>query len=268
MRATLATIAIILATAITLDIMAQGDRQKQESHDRRAAVLAAVEALPPAERPASLNAAVRNIGGMASSSAAPRWRKQDPDWGAAMDGLIEAGNATRAAAEPEPEPAPEPEPQPEPEPCAPVPQPRITRAEWAQHLVCGLAHVTRQDPTVALSRLHWIAAWMHREGTRATWNPLATTWILPSSTRHNSAGVQRYPTMASGLEATIKTLTAGDSDTYLYRPIVALLFDPRASYDGWRRAVSASDWSGTNYILPGPHELHTHADDWSKVLLP
>lgn len=72
--------------------------------------------------------------------------------------------------------------------------------------------------TYSANRANFFYAWFKSEGTKAKYNPLATTWDMRSegSTFFNCLkkdakgscvlGVQNYPTYAIGLNATIKTL--------------------------------------------------------------
>jgi hypothetical protein len=67
-------------------------------------------------------------------------------------------------------------------------------------------------------RVNFLYAWFKSEGTKAKYNPLATTWSMKSkgSTFFNclkrttdgtcKIGVQNYPSYVVGLEATVKTL--------------------------------------------------------------
>ena len=52
----------------------------------------------------------------------------------------------------------------------------------------------------------FLQAWRQAEGTRATYNPLSTTWDGPGSTVYNSHGVRNYPSPKAGVDATVKTL--------------------------------------------------------------
>jgi hypothetical protein len=52
----------------------------------------------------------------------------------------------------------------------------------------------------------FLVAWSQVEGTKAQYNPLATTLRQPGSTSFNSVGVQNYPTPEAGVQATADTL--------------------------------------------------------------
>ena len=85
-----------------------------------------------------------------------------------------------------------------------------------------------------------LVAWQYAEFTQAAWNPLATTHPMPGSTSFSSAGVQNYPSLAVGLQASKNTIYGG-LDRYGYRAIVdALARCADAMTTG--RAVNASSW--------------------------
>jgi hypothetical protein len=77
-----------------------------------------------------------------------------------------------------------------------------TIAEWATAL---LEHA---GWSVTADKLHAFAAWHQKEGGHAEWNPLNTTEPAEGATDYNSAGVKNYPSMQSGIEATLATLTS------------------------------------------------------------
>lgn len=52
----------------------------------------------------------------------------------------------------------------------------------------------------------FLVAWSMAEGTKARFNPLATTLREPGSTSFNSVGVQNYATPESGVQATADTI--------------------------------------------------------------
>jgi hypothetical protein len=93
-----------------------------------------------------------------------------------------------------------------------------------------------------------VVAWETTEYTSASWNPLATTYFLPGSTRFNSAGVRNYLSLGQGLEATTATLRLPGNG---YESIVgglASCADPMAT----GQAINASQWcrgcSGGGYV--------------------
>lgn len=76
-----------------------------------------------------------------------------------------------------------------------------TRAQWAKDLASALGNNT---PNAEVIR--FISAWTVGEGTRAAYNPLATTYDLPPNTSFNSVNVRNFQSRAQGITATVKTL--------------------------------------------------------------
>jgi hypothetical protein len=85
-----------------------------------------------------------------------------------------------------------------------------------------------------------VVAWQYSEFTQAEWNPLATTHPMPGSTYFNGSGVQNYPSLASGLEASRQTILGGLSN-YGYGAILDSL---RACSSAMTTglAINASFW--------------------------
>ncbi|MFZ4585062.1 MAG: hypothetical protein ACOYNI_07510 [Acidimicrobiia bacterium] len=74
------------------------------------------------------------------------------------------------------------------------------REQWAiDFLSLGGWDITRDN-------LAAMKAWQLAEGTRARFNPLATTRRRFGATNFNKVGVKNYPTYADGLAATIETI--------------------------------------------------------------
>lgn len=95
------------------------------------------------------------------------------------------------------------------------------------------------------TNLAFLSGWYAREGSRAAFNPLATTLPAPGATNFNSVGVKNYPSFEAGVAATAQTLLGG------YPRIVA---DLRAG-DGFaagNEAGELSKWSGGGYTHVGP----------------
>jgi hypothetical protein len=80
---------------------------------------------------------------------------------------------------------------------------------WASAILAQLG--APHDPaTPAGSRnIAFLEAWRREEGTKARFNPLATTLAVKGSTSCNSVGVQDYATPADGIAATARTLLSG-----------------------------------------------------------
>jgi hypothetical protein len=110
----------------------------------------------------------------------------------------------------------------------------VTYPQWAALLL------PRIGAPVCGNNLVTVVAWQAQEGTRAAWNPLATTRGMPGSTRFNGHGVQNYVTAEQGLQATVLTLREGWS-AYGYASIVANLqrcAPPQVTAE----AIRASRW--------------------------
>jgi hypothetical protein len=94
-------------------------------------------------------------------------------------------------------------------------------------------------------------AWEAQEGTRAAWNPLATTHRMDGSTDFNSVGVQNYPSLEQGLQATKETIDNG-WQVYGYGAIVRSMQDC-ADPIGTAQRIAASRWcygcAGGLYVI-------------------
>jgi hypothetical protein len=78
-----------------------------------------------------------------------------------------------------------------------------------------------------------VMAWQQAEGTRAAFNPLATTQGSSGASDFNSVGVKNYTSYAQGLEATVTTLHNGR-----YEEILAAL---REGTSATRVATAVAD---------------------------
>jgi hypothetical protein len=81
-----------------------------------------------------------------------------------------------------------------------------------------------------------LVAWQQAEGTRAAFNPLATTQGSAGANDFNSVGVKNYTSYAQGLDATVTTLCNGR-----YGEILAALLDG-SSASRLASAVERSPW--------------------------
>jgi hypothetical protein len=91
-----------------------------------------------------------------------------------------------------------------------------------------------------------VIAWQRAEGTRAAFNPLATTQRADGASDFNSVGVKNYTSYAQGLAATVTTLRNGR-----YDEILAALLDGTSS-SRVADAVARSPWGtgeGVNRVL-------------------
>jgi len=85
-----------------------------------------------------------------------------------------------------------------------------TKGGWSQALLVALG------APVTTTNMAFISAWIDREGTRARWNPLATTQGGYGETGTiNSIGVREYDTAEHGIQATVHTLRNGHYPTIL-----------------------------------------------------
>lgn len=85
-----------------------------------------------------------------------------------------------------------------------------------------------------------LVSWAQAEGGNALWNPLNTTWRMPSSTLYNTVGVQNYASMDSGLRATALTLEQTDPDLGFDKVLAHLRRNARAEQT--LKAVANSSW--------------------------
>ena len=120
----------------------------------------------------------------------------------------------------------------------------VTWPEWAALLLPRIGAPACPNNVVS------VVAWAAQEGTVAGWNPLATTYEMPGSTRFNSVGVRNYVSLDQGLDATVLTIEGGLVD-HGYGAIVAELqrcAPPMAT----ARAIRASHWcygcAGGRYV--------------------
>jgi hypothetical protein len=96
--------------------------------------------------------------------------------------------------------------------------------------------------------LRAVVAWQEAEGTRASFNPLATTQRSDGATDFNSVGVKNYTSYAQGLAATVTTLHNGRygeilaalrDGTDAHRVAAAVSRSPWGTGDGVTRVLSA-----------------------------
>lgn len=111
-------------------------------------------------------------------------------------------------------------------------------ADFATALLASLG--ARNTP----ENVRFVNAWIRAEGTRAAYNPLATTQGAPGASSFNSVGVRNYPNFQTGLDATVKTLNNG-----YYGPIVTGLRSGTASAQQLAQAVANSPWGTGSGVL-------------------
>lgn len=88
-----------------------------------------------------------------------------------------------------------------------------------------------------------MVAWQQAEGTKAQFNPFATTQGWNGASNFNSVGVKNYESYADGIAATVKTMKNGFYDGVLD----ALRTGNSAEAVG--RAVAASPWGTGEGVL-------------------
>jgi hypothetical protein len=115
--------------------------------------------------------------------------------------------------------------------------PGADRSQWATDLLNQLGLPVTAENIKALS------AWAQAEGTKATYNPLATTQSMPGATSFNSVGVRNYASYADGIRATAQTLTNGH-----YPNILAALRAGNSAV-AVGRAVANSPWGTGQGVL-------------------
>ena len=103
--------------------------------------------------------------------------------------------------------------------------------------------LTRIGAPVTASNVQAIAAWEQAEGTKASFNPLATTQAMPGASSFNSVGVKNYASYADGIQATVQTLTNGR-----YGNILAALRAGNSSI-AVAQAVANSPWGTGQGVL-------------------
>lgn len=76
----------------------------------------------------------------------------------------------------------------------------VTRGGFAKRIINGFGEEATR------SRMNALVAWISAEGTKAKYNPLATTQPMTGASDFNTTHVKNYPNLKTGVEATIKTL--------------------------------------------------------------
>jgi hypothetical protein len=115
--------------------------------------------------------------------------------------------------------------------------PSTDRTQWATDLLNQLGLPVTAENIKALG------AWAQAEGTKASFNPLATTQSMPGATSFNSVGVRNYASYADGIRATAQTLTNGH-----YPNILAALRAGNSAV-AVAQAVAASPWGTGQGVL-------------------
>jgi hypothetical protein len=109
--------------------------------------------------------------------------------------------------------------------------------QFARDVLSGIG-----APTTA-ENIRAMKAWALAEGTKAQFNPLATTRKGSNTTDFNSVGVKNYPSYQDGVAATIGTLKNGR-----YPNILAALAQGNSA-EGVGLAVAQSPWGTGQGVL-------------------
>ncbi len=108
----------------------------------------------------------------------------------------------------------------------------LTFAAWGERFLTALGvPVSRNNMVV-------VVAWQQAEYTRASWNPLATTYRMPDTTVINSHGVRNYTSLEQGIEATIRTLRRPGHGYQAILDALARSSGPMETAE----AINASNW--------------------------
>ena len=107
----------------------------------------------------------------------------------------------------------------------------VDPVQWAKDFL------TKLGMPVTSSNLQAITAWEQAEGTKAAFNPLATTQSgFAGETTFNHVGVKNYVSYQDGIDANVKVITNG-----LYTNILAAL-QQGTSAQAVAQAVADSPW--------------------------
>jgi hypothetical protein len=120
---------------------------------------------------------------------------------------------------------------------APAGAATTNREQWAHDFL------TRLGMPVTSENVRLMVAWQQAEGTRAQYNPLATTQGMPGATRFNSVGVKNYVSYDDGMAANIKAITNGR-----YENVLAALRRGDSAVTT-AQAIAASPWGTGQGVL-------------------
>src|SRR4051812_43335864 len=112
-----------------------------------------------------------------------------------------------------------------------------SREQWAQDFL------TRLGMPLTSENVRLMVAWQQAEGTKAQYNPLATTQSMPGATRFNSVGVKNFASYEDGLTANVKAITNGR-----YENILAALRRGDSAVTT-AQAIASSPWGTGGLVL-------------------
>ena len=114
----------------------------------------------------------------------------------------------------------------------------VDPVQWAKDFL------TKLGAPVTASNVQAISAWQQAEGTKAAFNPLATTQGgFAGETQFNSVGVKNYATYQDGIDANVHALTNGR-----YANILAAL-QAGNSATAVAQAIANSPWGTKGGVL-------------------
>ncbi|HZR12418.1 MAG TPA: hypothetical protein VFC33_04135 [Acidimicrobiia bacterium] len=111
------------------------------------------------------------------------------------------------------------------------------QTQWANDFL------TRLGMPVTSENVRAIVAWEKAEGTKAQFNPLATTRSMPGASNFNSVGVKNFASYQDGIEANAEALTNGR-----YPNILAAL-RRGDSAEAVAQAIASSPWGTGDGVL-------------------
>jgi hypothetical protein len=120
---------------------------------------------------------------------------------------------------------------------APAGTASTAREKWANDFL------TRLNLPVTGENVRLMVAWQQAEGTRAQFNPLATTQNMPGASRFNSVGVKNFASYDDGITANARALTNGR-----YENVLAALRRGDSAV-ATAQAIAASPWGTGQGVL-------------------
>lgn len=111
------------------------------------------------------------------------------------------------------------------------------QTQWASDFL------TRLGMPVTSENVRAVVAWQKAEGTKAQFNPLATTRSMPGASNFNSVGVKNFASYQDGIEANAEALTNGRYPNVL----AALRRGDSAEAVG--QAIASSPWGTGDGVL-------------------
>lgn len=137
----------------------------------------------------------------------------------------------------------------------------IDRVEWAKGFLRFAGWPVTKHNLWAL--VAWEAAEGGPQHVQARFNPLNTTKRKSGSTLFNAVGVQNYPTLEQGYDATLSTLLEGRGKDLGYEGIIDGL-----QHDRWARttlrALRTSEWGTGALALAILRDVKRYWEQYAK----